>query len=85
MAYNVQFSPAAEREMKKLPANVASTVRQAINGLYEEPRPFRRARKLAGFDKRYRLRIGSHRVVYDVYDDRELVIIARILRRSETT
>ncbi|MBE9515167.1 MAG: type II toxin-antitoxin system RelE/ParE family toxin, partial [Chloroflexi bacterium] len=33
----------------------------------------------------YRIRVGNYRVVYDVYDSDNLVLILQVARRSETT
>ena len=59
-------------------------LRVAVRGLAGEPRP-RGAIKLRGGGGAYRLRIGDYRVVYDVYDDRALVVIIKVARRNETT
>jgi len=56
-------------------------IREAIDGLAKEPRPHG-AIRLAGIDD-YRIRIGDHRVVYAVDDERREVLIARIAHRRE--
>ncbi len=42
-------------------------------------------RKIQGTDRAYRVRIGSYRVVYEVYKEQQLVVILRVARRSKST
>ena len=53
-------------------------------GLEEDPR-LRGSVKLRGFDNVWRLRVGRHRVIYEVYDDEQIVVILRVTLRSEST
>jgi mRNA interferase RelE/StbE len=59
-------------------------LRNAIRSLAREPRP-QGVRKIRGAEKAYRIRVGNCRVVYDVYDTDNLVLILQVARRSETT
>ena len=59
-------------------------LRNAIRSLAGEPRP-QEGRKIRGTEKVYRIRVGNYRVVYDVYDTDNLVLILQAARRSETT
>jgi mRNA interferase RelE/StbE len=59
-------------------------LRNAVRSLAEEPHP-RGVSKIRGADKAYRIRVGNYRVVYDVHDGDNLVLILQVVRRSETT
>ena len=59
-------------------------LRNAIRSLAGEPRP-QGVRKIRGAEKACRIRVGNYRVVYDVYDTDNLVLILQVARRSETT
>ena len=59
-------------------------LRNAIRSLAGEPRP-QEVRKIRGTEKVYRIRVGNCRVVYDVYDTDNLVLILQAARRSEIT
>jgi len=59
-------------------------LRNAVRSLAGEPRPHG-VRKIRGTQKAYRIRVGNYRVVYDVYDSDNLVLILQIARKSETT
>lgn len=70
------------KELDDLPAAVYERVEAAILSLRKNPRP-RSAIKLAGSPiGDWRLRVGSYRVVYDVYDEHKEVVILRIAKRG---
>ena len=87
-SYRVEVSPAADRELQKLQERIRKQdfdrLCKAVDKLVEEPRP-QGVRKIEGAVTAYRIRVGNYRVVYDVYDDKKLVVILQVVRRSETT
>jgi mRNA interferase RelE/StbE len=81
--HRVEFAPAAQRQLRRLPPGDAARLRTPILALGSEPRPTS-ATKLTGTDY-WRLRIGDLRVIYVVDDAAKLVVILRVARRSEST
>ena len=81
--YRVEISPAAQRELRRLPPGDAAHLRGPILALAIEPRPPGVA-KLADTDF-WRLRVGDLRLVYLVEDASRVVVILRVARRSEST
>jgi mRNA interferase RelE/StbE len=86
--YRIEISPAADRDLEKLKGRIRmqdfERLRNAVRSLAEEPHP-PGVRKIRGAEKAYRIRVGNYRVVYDVYDSDNLVLILQVARRSETT
>jgi len=86
--YRVEISPAADRDLERLKTRIRmqdfERLRNAVRSLAEEPRP-RGVRKIRGAENAYHIRVGNYRVVYDVYDSDNLVLILQVARRSETT
>jgi len=86
--YRVEISPAADRDLEKLKSRIRmqdfERLRNAVRSLAEEPRP-RGVWKIRGTENAYRIRVSNYRVVYDVYDSDNLVLILQVARRSETT
>ena len=86
--YRIEISPAADRDLEKLKGRIRrqdfERLRDAIGSLADEPRP-QGVRKIKGAERAYRIRVGSYRVVYDIYDNDNLVLILQVVRRSETT
>jgi len=81
MPYAVETASSAERELKRLPADVARRIGERIKRLANNPRP-RGAKKLRD-SPFYRLRIGDYRVIYEVNDTENKVAILRIRHRRE--
>ncbi|OGN91526.1 MAG: hypothetical protein A2Z75_07620 [Chloroflexi bacterium RBG_13_50_10] len=86
--YRLEVSPAAYRDFEKLKGRIQRHIferlRTAIRGLASEPRPSG-CRKIRGAERAYRIRAGNYRVVYEVYDKENLVLILHVGRRTETT
>lgn len=82
MTYRVEFTTAAARQIKKLPRAAQARVLDAIVELEDEPRP-RGARKLAGDEAAWRIRVGDYRVIYEVLDSMLTVTVVRAGHRRE--
>jgi len=86
--FRLEVSPAADRDLAKLKGRIRKQdferLRAAVRSLADEPRP-QGTRKIKGAERAYRIRVGSYRVVYEVYNDDNLVLILQVARRSETT
>ena len=86
--YRIEVSPAADRDLDKLKEKIRrqdfERLRSAIMALVNQPRP-RNVRKIKGAETAYRIRVGDYRIVYDVFDDRKLVLLLQVTRRTETT
>lgn len=81
--YGVELSPAAQRQLRRLPPGDAARLRGPILALAIEPRPPGVA-KPADTDF-WRLRVGDLRIVYLVEDASGLVVVLKVARRSEST
>lgn len=80
--YSLRFASSAEKELKKLPAQLVARIFPHLEDLSEHPRPSG-SKKLRGGDCEWRIRVGDYRVVYTI-DDRKLVVeVTRIRHRSE--
>jgi mRNA interferase RelE/StbE len=71
-----------KRELERIPKSDLARIGTAINALSEEPRPSGAIQLEPDI---YRIRVGNYRVIYKVYDERQLVLIGRVVRRSEST
>ena len=82
MRYGVFYSPAAQREIIKLPQRRdRRRVLDAIDKLARDSRP-PGARKLTN-SRLWRARVGDHRVIYSIDDDDAVVIVLRVAHRAK--
>jgi mRNA interferase RelE/StbE len=86
-SWRIELTPAAGRQLRRVPATQLVVLRGVILALADDRRP-PGARKLRGRDLwRIRVRIDGRpwRVVYQVRAAEELVVITRVVRRDEGT
>lgn len=80
--FQIQIQDAAGRELARLDRTVARRIVNRIRWLAEnldDVKPEALAGDLAGF---YRLRIGDHRVVYEILHPEQMIVIHLIGHRS---
>ncbi|MBS1527888.1 MAG: type II toxin-antitoxin system RelE/ParE family toxin [Bacteroidetes bacterium] len=81
MAYSLNFSRQAIKMLEKINEPFYSNIKQAIVNLTTDPRP-QGYKKLKGRDG-YRIRVGSYRVIYDIFDTQLVVDIITIGHRKD--
>ncbi|MBI4286074.1 MAG: type II toxin-antitoxin system RelE/ParE family toxin [Chloroflexi bacterium] len=83
MAYRIEISRAAQKQVLALPRQAQVEIARAVDHLANSPRPSG-CKKLRGTDL-WRLRVGRHRVIYSVDDKAGLVTVLKVAPRSEGT
>lgn len=79
--YAVEITRRAQKDIKKLDRQVQRRVLDAIDTLRREPRP--RGVKPLKESPFYRVRVGDYRIIYNVEEDRLLVLVIRVRHRRE--
>ena len=80
--YEVELTKRAHREFNKLSLTDQERIEAALDHLSANPRPAG-TRKVHG--NIYRIRTGDWRIIYAIFDKDRLVLVGRIVRRSEDT
>ena len=83
-SYRVELAPAAQRQARRLAPGDALRVRDALRELSNDPHP-RGSAKLAGFAAVWRVRAGRFRVIYEIHEDEQRLMVLRVARRDERT
>lgn len=86
MNWAVELSATAEKALKRLPRDRQLRIEHAIDEMQEDPfagdiKPL----KGAGWEGRYRKRVGRYRIIFSVDHPKRSVAISAILIRSEQT
>lgn len=81
MSYSVVISEYALKQLKKLDKSMIPKIKEAISALQENPRPFG-YKKLKGEDA-YRIRLGNYRVIYEIHDNKLIVVVIDIDHRKQ--
>jgi len=80
--YAVHFKPSADKALRRLPADVQRRIVRAVEALADDPRPTG-LKKLAGDENLWRIRVAVYRIVYEIHDDRLVVLILRVAHRRD--
>ena len=82
MAYRLAIMPAAERDLRALPAAIVARLDARIRSLAENPRP-RGVERLRTTRGGWRLRVGDYRILYTVDDAQQVVTSGRAGHRRD--
>ena len=79
--YTAVLSKKSQKQLDKLPNQIAEIIFEAILNLEINPKPVGN-KKLKGRDG-YRVRSGNYRIIYDIYDAELLIDVIAIGHRKD--
>ena len=79
--YAVEFLPSAAKALEKLDISVRRRIASRIDRFASDPRA--EAIKLRATDAIWRARVGDYRILYEIFDDRVLVLVIKIGHRRD--
>ena len=79
--YSVQFASSSARDFRRLPLDIRRKITSAVDDLSANPRP-PGVRKIQGYERHYRIRVGQYRVIYEIDDSARMVSVNHIDHRS---
>jgi mRNA interferase RelE/StbE len=80
--HSILIANPAAKQLDALPEQTARRVHAAIIALADNPRPHG-CKKLRAWPPLYRIRVGDYRVVYDVDDHTQTVLVLHIEHRRD--
>ena len=80
MAYAVEVPRKVQKQAARLPGNIRDRIDFAVLALADDPRP-QGCRKLSGREE-WRIRVGSHRIVYEIHDESARIVVLEIWHRQ---
>ncbi len=84
MTWSLQLAGPAQKDFRRLPPKDQARVRAALLTMQNDP--FQGdINRLQGQPTGWRRRVGSYRILYDIYFEQRLIVVAGIIRRSSTT
>jgi len=81
MRYQVILPKSVQKELDRLPDEIAQRIMIRLTGLETNPRPAD-VKKLKGRDA-WRIRVGDYRVIYEIHDRILQVIVITVGHRRE--
>ncbi len=80
--YSISLKSSAAKELKNLPSELQRRIAKAISKLIKDPR-YTGVVKLKGNDNLYRCRAGEYRIIYNIDDSEQKIVITRIRHRRD--
>lgn len=80
--YDVQFTDAALKNLRRYPANDRKRILTRIERLAENPFNASNVKRLMDFDVAYRLRVGNYRILFDRDDIIRIIDVVDVLPRG---
>ncbi len=81
--YNVVLTKRAVRNFRKLPEELQNRCGEIFDELEYSFAPIRlNVKKLRGYENTYRIRVGSWRIIYKLYNQEKSIVIYDILPRK---
>jgi mRNA interferase RelE/StbE len=82
MRYEIIIKPAAEKSLDRISKPIRTRIADALERLRDNPRP-PGVVKMSGAENLWRIRIGDYRVVYEIHNDRLVVLVLRVAHRKD--
>ena len=82
MTYEIEVSRIAMKSMTKIPKKDLIRIRNRIDSLSEDPRPVD-IKKIRGDENLYRIRAGTYRILYRIFDKRVSILILDVDHRKD--
>ena len=79
--YNIKIIPQAQRDLDKLEEKIFQDIKNKINTLRDNPRPYG-CEKLTN-EEGYRVRVRDYRILYRINDKDKTIFIYRVRHRRE--
>jgi mRNA interferase RelE/StbE len=80
LTYSIFIEKSAQKDLAKIPRKDQNRIIKSIEELSRNPRPTH-SKKLTGRDA-WRIRVGNYRFIYEIYDERLLILIIVIGHRK---
>ncbi len=81
--YEIFFTKQANKTLRKMPRNVSTLIRQKLDVVAQDP--YGQYNNLTKLQNRpgYRLRVGDWRIIYEIQDDKLIILVLKIASRGE--
>lgn len=82
MRYSVEFRPAVLKSLKQIPNTELRKIKNKLDDLAENlPDPA--ITRMKGNNSFHRIRVGVYRIVYEIHDDRLVILVVKIGHRKD--
>ena len=83
MIYSVVIPKPVQKQLENLPKTERDKIILVLKLIAEDPRPSG-VKKLKGYNKTYRIRVGDYRVIYEIKDKELIILLLSVSHRKES-
>lgn len=83
--YRLEVERQAQKALARLPRDIQRRIEAKIDSLAEDPRPVGCEMVQDAPKGTYRVWVGRYRVIYVILDDEQIIVVARVRKRDEST
>ena len=83
MIYSVIIPKPVQKQLENLPKTERDKIILVLKLIAEDPRPSG-VKKLKGYNKTYRIRVGDYRVIYEIKDKELIILLLSVSHRKES-
>ena len=86
MAWQIEFDPAAKKELSKLDPQIAKRIIQFLKSRlakHPDPRELGEALRGSRLGEFWKYRVGDYRIIASIYDKKVCILVLRIGDRKE--
>jgi mRNA interferase RelE/StbE len=82
MVYSIEFRPAVLKSLKRFPKKDLVRIKKKIEELGQNlPEP--NTTRMKGNNSFHKIRTGDYRIIYEIHDDRVVILIVKIGHRKD--
>jgi len=82
MQYSIEFRPAALKTLKRFPKRDLIKIKKKIDELGDKlPNPH--TTRMKGDNTFHKIRAGNYRIIYEIHEDRLIILIVKIGHRKD--
>jgi len=82
VTYSIEFRPSALKSLKRLPKQEVIKIKSKIDNLAGQL-PNTNITKLKGNNSFHRVRSGSYRIVYEINNDKLVILVVKVGHRKD--
>lgn len=81
-SYKIEYKKSVEKDLRKIPSTQLKGIIAKIQNLATNPHP-NGSVKLRGATELFRIRFADYRILYQVIDDRLIILVIKVGHRRE--
>ncbi|MCX8143945.1 MAG: type II toxin-antitoxin system mRNA interferase toxin, RelE/StbE family [Bacteroidia bacterium] len=82
VSFKIEHRTSVEKDIQKIPHKFLQKIIERIDHLSKNPYPIG-CEKISGKNSYYRIRVNDYRIIYQVIEQKKLIIIERIRHRKD--